>query len=168
MIRMLSFFLSALSALSVLQQVAAQPPVDLHQEVVRVLAAPARGHLRTKADGIQLRLRNVVVDSSLLWFHLQLYNSSHIVFRPAYCRFVARDRPKAKRVAHQSVELVPYRRPLLGTVRYHHRYDLLVPFWPFALPGKTRLLIQVGEASSGRVLTLVIPAKTILRAIYLH
>ena len=138
--------------------------IDLRQAVVRVRSAPAHGHARVKQSDLQLRLCNVLIDSTFLWFHLQLDNRSRIAFRPAYCRFTVRDRRGARRRAVQSVELTPYRRPILGTVRYHHPYDLVIPFLPFALVPTQQLVIAVGESQSGRVLQLVLSSRTILHA----
>ncbi len=140
---------------------------DLRKQAGRVLALPAHFHASAAANELQVRLRNVVIDSNLLWFHLQLHNRSHIAFYPAYCRFVARDRSSSKRKAVQSVEIAPFRQPILGIVRYHRSYDLLVPFIPFALIKPQQLVIEIGETRSRRLLSLIVPAKDILHASYL-
>jgi Domain of unknown function (DUF4138) len=142
-------------------------PAALQQSVNRVLALPAHFHASARASEMQLQLRNVVIDSNLLWFHLQLRNCSHIAFYPTYCRFMAKDRSKSKRKAIQSVEIMPFRQPILGVVRYHHRYDLLVPFIPFALVKPQQLIIEIGETRSRRLLSLRVPARDILHASYL-
>jgi len=140
---------------------------QLRAQAAHVLILPAHCHASVAANALQMRLQNVVIDSSLLWFHLQLYNGSHIEFQPAFCRFMIRSRSGTKRKAIQSVEIVPFRRPILSAVRYHHRYDLLIPFIPFAPVELQQLVIEVGEARSGRLLILRIPAKNILHASYL-
>jgi hypothetical protein len=165
----LSLFLVALLDYSGTAQPALVPSSvsDLRKKAARVLALPAHFHASAGANEMQLQLRNVVIDSNLLWFHLQLHNRSHIAFYPAYCRFMTKDRSNSKRKAVQSVEITPYRQPILGVVRYHHRYDLLVPFIPFALVKRQQLIIEIGETRSRRLLSLRIPAKDILHASYL-
>jgi hypothetical protein len=166
----LSLFLVALLVYSGAAQPALVPPSisDLRKQAAHVLTLPAHCHAFAEANELQLRLRNVVIDSNLLWFHLQLHNRSHIAFYPAYCQFMARDRSSSKRKAVQSVEITPFRQPILGVVRYHHQYDLVIPFIPFALIKPQQLIIEMGETRSRRVLSLRVPAKDILHASYLQ
>jgi hypothetical protein len=166
---LLSLFLVALVVYSGTAQPAFVPPSisDLRKHAAHVLALPARLHVCTEANEMQLRLRNVVVDSNLMWFHLQLLNRSPIAFYPAYCRFIARDRSNSKRKAVQSVEITPFRQPILGVVRYRHRYELLVPFIPFVLVKPQQLFIEIGETRSRRLLSLKVPTRAILHASYL-
>jgi hypothetical protein len=162
------FFVAPLVHSATAQSTPVPPSIsDLRKQAACVLALPAHFHASAEANELQVRLRNVVIDSTLLWLHLQLYNRSHIAFHPAYCRFIARDRSSSKRKAVQSVEIMPFRRPMLGVVWYHHRYDLLVPFIPFALVKPQQLVIEIGEIKSRRVLSLMIAAKDILHASYL-
>jgi hypothetical protein len=128
---------------------------------------PAQGHIHVRGNDLQMRLKNVIITPSLLWIHLQIDNRSHLNFQPAFCRFVIRSPTGAKRKAVQSLEVIPFRRPILGAVRYRHPYDLVVPFVPFALVKPQRLVIELGEARSGRLLLLRLPAKLILHASYL-
>lgn len=138
--------------------------ITLHEQVSRILAMPAHCHDRINTGELQMRLRNVVIDSSLLWLHLQIFNRSRINFQPAFCRVMIRSPNGTKRKAVQSLEMIPFRRPMLGTVRYRHTYDLVIPFVPFALIRPQRLVIELGESRSGRLLLLRVPAKRILHA----
>jgi len=139
----------------------------LQRQARRVLALPTRLHKRVKVRELELTLQNIVIDSAFLWFRFRLLNRSHIAFHPAFCRFLVRDRQRSKRMAMQSIELMPYRRPLLGVIGYRRPYDLVVPYLPFTLGPSQRLLIQIGEAKGSRLLLLSVSGKTILHATFL-
>jgi Domain of unknown function (DUF4138) len=142
-------------------------PFALKQSAKRVLALPDRYHDRTQDREIQLTLKQVAIDSVLLWIHCTLYNRSHIKFHPAYVRIFVRNLHRSKRTAAQSVEITPYRRPLLGIVGYRHSYELLIPFVPFTVGNREQLQLQIGEASGGRQLQLPISGRKLLAATYL-
>jgi len=119
---------------------------------------------RCHNEGVELRLRQVVIRDSCLWFGLEWRNHSPIDFSPAYSRWTIRDRRVFRRTAVQERGLepcVPVSLPVVRGDSVEHRF---AGVWPFALAKDKQLVLEMGEEGGGRTLVLIISPKTILKA----
>jgi len=119
---------------------------------------------RSRAEGMELTLQEICLKDSLLWFGLQLENHSSIEFVPDYIRWFIRDRRQFKRTALQEIPLEPALSPPLRPTPGDSTGIAWTGFRPFALAKDKDLVLEIGEGNGGRVLTLIIDHKQILKA----
>jgi hypothetical protein len=119
---------------------------------------------RCRSEGVELALRGIYLQDSLLWFALEWQNHSAIDYTPRYCRWVIRDRRTFKRMAQQELPVEPVFVPELRAIGGDYSVDQWTGFRPFALSKDKELVLEIGENAGGRELTLVIPPKQILSA----
>ena len=124
---------------------------------------PTLEHCRN--EGIELRLREVSIRDSCLWFGLEWRNHSPIVYSPAYFRWTIRDRRAFRRTALQEQALEPRYSPDLPVVGADSVASCFTGFRPFALPRDKQLVLEIGEKGGGRTLVLEISHKDILKAV---
>ena len=119
---------------------------------------------RSRVEGMELTLQGIYLKDSLLWFALQLENHSPIEYVPDYIRWFIRDRRQFKRTAIQEIILEPARPTPLEPIFGDSTYRNWTSFKPFALARDKQLILEIGEGNGGRVLTLTIDHKQILKA----
>ncbi|HLZ88128.1 MAG TPA: conjugative transposon protein TraM [Puia sp.] len=124
--------------------------------------SPVLVHCRT--EGMELRLRHLLIRDSCLWFGVEWRNHSPIVYTPAYARWYIRDRRVFRRTALQEQTLEPVYPTVLPIVGNDSAEHSFTGFRPFALAKDKELVLEVGEKGGGRTLILVIPSKQILKA----
>jgi conjugative transposon TraN protein len=130
----------------------------------KVLQLPAHFFIPAKTGQLKCNLANLLVDTSSMWFSVRLYNSSQINFKPDYLHFSLRDRHQSKRTALQETTLKPIYQSCPPVVSYKTPTWFVFAFKPFTIPPSQRLIIQIGEQSGGRILTLRIKHKALLKA----
>jgi hypothetical protein len=119
---------------------------------------------RCRSEGVELALRGIYLQDSLVWFALEWQNRSAISYTPQYYRWVIRDRRQFKRTAQQELPIEPVSKPGLEVVGGGSTIERWTGFQPFALSKEKELVLEIGERGGGRVLTLVIHPKQILSA----
>ncbi|HEV3324307.1 MAG TPA: conjugative transposon protein TraM [Puia sp.] len=119
---------------------------------------------RCRTEGVELGLRGIYLQDSLLWFSLEWRNRSPIGFVPAYCRWVIRDRRHFRRTAQQELPLTPSYAPEPTSVAGDSSLCQWTGFRPFVLGRDKELVLEAEEKGGGRVLILVIDHKQILNA----
>jgi hypothetical protein len=115
-------------------------------------------------EGVELELQGIYLQDSLLWFATRWVNRSPIGYVPDYCRWVIRDKRVLKRTAQQEQPLEGVYLPKMIVVAGDSVVAQWTGFRPFALGRNKELVMEAGEKSGGRVLTLVIGHKQILKA----
>jgi len=126
---------------------------------------PAGGVVSScRNEGVHLRLRGVWLVDGRLWFGLEYSNRSAIAFTPAYARWFIRDRRQVRRTAVQELALEPVSSSGIGSVMGDSTVRGWTGFEPFALEKDKELVLEVGEKGGGRVLSLRIDHKAILKA----
>jgi len=119
---------------------------------------------RSRAEGLELTLQEICLKDSLLWFALQLENHSPISYNPDYVRWFIRDQRQFKRTALQELPVDPSWSPPLQPIPGDSTCRNWTGFRPFALAKDKQLILEIGEGNGGRVLTLTIDHKKILKA----
>lgn len=85
-------------------------------------------------------------------------------FSPDYIKFFILDKRKVKRTATQKVEIVPLNKISLELVPGNDMRTFAISFKQFTIPKGKWLICQISEQGAGRVLTLHINHKSILKA----
>ena len=119
---------------------------------------------RCQTEGMELDLYGIYLKDSLLWFGLQMQNHSPIGYIPDYARWFIRDRRLFKRTAIQEIPVEPAFSPPLAPIPGDSTRQSWTGFRPFALAKDKQLVLEIGESNGGRVLTLTIDHKQILKA----
>jgi Domain of unknown function (DUF4138) len=121
-------------------------------------------HGSVSAGGLRLRLRGVYLRDSLLWLCMELRNGVTIPFVSSYLRLYVENKKRVKRMASQQVTLATVVAP--GSLRVPGDSILRVALGlePLVLAKGKRLVVEVADATGGRVLVLGLKGKVLLRA----
>jgi conjugative transposon TraN protein len=121
-------------------------------------------HLATENERMGLSLTGIYLKDSLLWFTVHVRNRSLIAYHPEYLRITITDKKKIKRTAAQGQEQVPVLWNLPPEIPGHSAQSFAVGFMPFTIAKDKKLIIQMAEQNGGRLLTLTIKPKVLLKA----
>lgn len=108
-------------------------------------------HIGSKRFGIQHTLKGIYTHNELLYFHLQLKNSSNVPFNIDYIIFKIVDKKVAKRTAIQEQVIWPlraYNNTMLIGGRKTERTIFTLP--KFTIPDDKMLIIELNEQTGGR------------------
>jgi hypothetical protein len=119
---------------------------------------------RCRVEGVELALRTICLSGGRLWFGLEWNNRSPIAFTPAYTRWFIRDRRRFRRTAEQELAVEPIGGSQPAVVDGDSTKVGWTGFIPFALPADKTFVVEAGEKNGGRVLTLVVDHREILKA----
>lgn len=108
-------------------------------------------HLGSKRFGIQHTLKGVYTHNGLLYFHLQLKNSSNVPFNIDFITFKIVDKKVAKRTAIQEQVIWPLRAYNNLMVIGGKRTERTIFTLPkFTIPDDKMLVIELNEQEGGR------------------
>ena len=108
-------------------------------------------HIGSKRFGIQHTLKGIYTHNGLLYFHLQLKNSSNVPFNVDYITFKIVDRKIAKRTAIQEQVIWPLRAYNNLTVMGGRRTGRTVfALEKFTIPDDKMLVVELNEQNGGR------------------
>ena len=108
-------------------------------------------HIGSKRFGIQYLLKGIYSHNGLLYFHLQLKNSSNVPFNVDYITFKIVDRKIAKRTAIQEQVIWPLRAYNNLTVIGGRRTGRTVfALEKFTIPDDKMLVVELNEQNGGR------------------
>lgn len=122
-------------------------------------------HIGCKRFGIQYRLKGIYSHNNLLYFHMQLKNSSNVPFNIDYISFRVVDKKVAKRTAVQEQSITPlraYNQILVIDGRKTERTVFTLP--RFTLPEGKQLLIELNEKDGGRHQSFTLKNDDLVRA----
>ncbi|OJU34404.1 MAG: conjugative transposon protein TraN [Bacteroidales bacterium 45-6] len=108
-------------------------------------------HIGSKRFGIQHTLKGIYTHNGLLYFHLQLKNSSNVPFNVDFITFKIIDKQVAKRTAIQEQVLWPlraYNNLMLIGGRRTERMVFTLP--KFTIPDDKMLVVELNEQNGGR------------------
>jgi conjugative transposon TraN protein len=118
-----------------------------------------------KKHEISFAMTGIYIHEDVVFWQLQLTNSSRIKYDVQQLRFFIKDLRRSKRTASQEVEVVPTFAAGNKTAVYPSSSQTVVFALPkFVIPEKKVLVIQLIEKSGGRNLTLEVKNKYILQA----
>ena len=122
-------------------------------------------HIGSKRFGVQYTLKAIYTHNGLLYFHLQLKNSSHIPFNVNYITFKIVDKKVAKRTAIQEQVIWPLRAHNNLTVIGGNRTERVVFTLPkFTIPDDKMLVVELNEQEGGRHQSFTVDNADLVRA----
>ena len=122
-------------------------------------------HIGSKRFGIQHTLKGVYTHNGLLYFHLQLKNSSNVPFNVDYLTFKIVDKKVAKRTAIQEQVIFPLRAYNNLMVIGGNRTERMVFTLPkFTIPDDKMLVVELNEQQGGRHQRFTVDNEDLVRA----
>jgi conjugative transposon TraN protein len=122
-------------------------------------------HIGSKRFGIQYTLKGVYTHNGLLYFHLQLKNSSNVPFNIDFITFKIVDKKVAKRTAIQEQVIWPLRAYNNLMVIGGKRTERMVFTLPkFTIPDDKMLIIELNEQEGGRHQRFTVDNADLVRA----
>lgn len=122
-------------------------------------------HLGSKRFGIQYTLKGIYSHNGLLYFHLQLKNSSNVPFDVDYITFKIVDKKVVKRTAIQEQVIWPLRAHNNVTLIGGKKSERTIFTLPkFTIPDDKHLVIELHEKEGGRHQTFTVENADLVRA----
>jgi conjugative transposon TraN protein len=122
-------------------------------------------HIGSKRFGIQYLLKGIYSHNGLLYFHLQLKNSSNVPFDVDHITFKIVDKKVAKRTAIQEQVVWPLRAHNNMTLIGGKKNERTVFTLPkFTIPDDKHLVIELYEKEGGRHQTFTVENADLVRA----
>ncbi len=122
-------------------------------------------HLGSKRFGIQHTLKGVYTHNGLLYFHLQLKNSSNVPFNIDFITFKIVDKKVAKRTAIQEQVIWPLRAYNNLMVIGGKRTERTIFTLPkFTIPDDKMLVVELNEQEGGRHQRFTVDNADLVRA----
>ena len=122
-------------------------------------------HIGCKRFGVQYLLKGIYVHNDLLYFHLQLKNSSNVPFNVDYLTFKITDKKVPKRTAIQEQVVWPVRAYNNVQVIGGKRTERMVFTLPkFTLADDKQLVVELHEQQGGRHQTFTVENADLVRA----
>jgi conjugative transposon TraN protein len=122
-------------------------------------------HIGSKKFGVQYLLKGMYSHNELLFFHLQLKNTSSVSYNIDYITFKIVDKKVVKRTAIQEQALTPLRSYNQITDVPGGKDERTVFALPrFTIPNDKQLIIELMEKDGGRNQTLIIENADLIRA----
>lgn len=122
-------------------------------------------HIGSKRFGIQHTLKGIYTHNGLLYFHLQLKNSSNVPFNIDFITFKIVDKKVAKRTAIQEQVIWPLRAYNNLMVIGGQRTERMIFALPkFTIPDDKMLVIELNEQEGGRHQRFTVDNADLIRA----
>ena len=122
-------------------------------------------HIGSKRFGIQYTLKGIYTHNGLLYFHIQLKNSSNVPFDVDYITFKIVDKKVAKRTAIQEQVVIPLRAHNNLTLIGGKRTERVVFTLPkYTIPDDKHLIIELNEKEGGRHQSFIVENANLVRA----
>jgi conjugative transposon TraN protein len=122
-------------------------------------------HIGSRNFGVQYLLKGIYSHNELLFFHLQLKNTSTVSFNVDYLTFRIVDKKVAKRTAMQEQVIIPlrsYNQMVTISGNKEERTVFCLP--KFTIPNDKQLVIELTEKDGGRNQTLAVENSDLIRA----
>ena len=136
---------------------------QLDSDATKILTQESFLRRKTNEQELKIVLSGIYLKDHLIWFRIRVKNNSTIDYRPGYLRFSCKDKKVGKRTAFQESQLsATWQQPV--SVAGVSQATYVFGFPEFTLSKQKKLVIQADEINGGRVISLEIPAKTLLNA----
>lgn len=122
-------------------------------------------NIGSKRFGVQYTLRGIYTHNGLLYFHVQLKNSTNVPFDVDYLTFKIVDKKVAKRTAIQEQVIMP--------IRAHNNFvqvagkttqRAIFTLPKFTIPDDKQLLVELNEKEGGRHQSFIVENADLVRA----
>jgi conjugative transposon TraN protein len=122
-------------------------------------------HIGSKRFGIQYTLKGIYTHNGLLYFHMQLKNSSNVPFDVDYINFKIVDKKVAKRTAIQEQVIMPLRaHNNLTTIEGKKTERCVFTLPKFTIPDDKMLVIIINEKEGGRHQSFMVENADLVRS----
>ncbi|KAB2829493.1 MAG: conjugative transposon protein TraN [Paludibacter sp.] len=122
-------------------------------------------HIGSKRFSIQYTLKGIYTHNGLLYFHMQLKNSSNVPFDVDYITFKIVDKKVAKRTAIQEQVIMPLRAHNNLTYIGGKKTERCVfTLQKFTIPDDKQLIIELNEKEGGRHQSFIVENADLVRA----
>jgi conjugative transposon TraN protein len=122
-------------------------------------------HIGCKRFGIQHTLKGIYTHNGLLYFHLQLKNSSNVPFNVDFITFKIVDKRVAKRTAIQEQVVWPLRAyNNLMLINGKRTERMVFVLSKFTIPDDKMLVVELGEQNGGRHQRFTVDNADLVRA----
>ncbi|OCW95641.1 conjugative transposon protein TraN [Macellibacteroides sp. HH-ZS] len=122
-------------------------------------------HIGSKRFSIQYTLKGIYTHNGLLYFHMQLKNSSNVPFDVDYITFKIVDKKVAKRTAIQEQVIMPLRAHNNLTYIGGKKTERCVfTLQKFTIPDDKQLIIELNEKEGGRHQSFIVEDADLVRA----
>jgi conjugative transposon TraN protein len=122
-------------------------------------------HIGCKRFGIQHTLKGIYTHNGLLYFHLQLKNSSNVPFNVDFITFKIVDKQVAKRTAIQEQVIWPLRAyNNLMQINGKHTERMIFVLPKFTIPDDKMLVVELNEQNGGRHQRFTVDNADLVRA----
>jgi conjugative transposon TraN protein len=122
-------------------------------------------HIGSKRFGIQHTLKGIYTHNGLLYFHLQLKNSSNVPFNVDFITFKIVDKKVAKRTAIQEQVIWPLRAyNNLMLIGGQQTERMIFTLAKFTIPDDKMLVIELNEQEGGRHQRFILDNADLVRA----
>lgn len=122
-------------------------------------------HIGSKRFGVQHTLKGIYTHNGLLYFHLQLKNSSNVPFNVDFITFKIVDKKVAKRTAIQEQVIWPlraYNNLMIIGGKLSERAIFALP--KFTIPDDKMLIVELNEQNGGRHQSFTVDNADLVRA----
>jgi len=122
-------------------------------------------HVGSKRFGIQHTLNEIYSHNGLLYFHLQLKNSTNVPFKVDYTTFKIVDKQVAKRTAIQEQVIWPVRAyNNVQQIKGKHTERMIFVLPEFTIPDDKVLVVEMNEQNGGRHQRFTVDNADLIRA----
>lgn len=121
--------------------------------------------IRDRSDKARFALSGLFIREDVIFYRLQLENSSNIAYDIENLRFFIRDKKRVKRAAVQEREIMPiYIHQDTTAVGANSFHVFVFALDKFTIPDQKQLTIQLMEKNGGRHMELQVQNRAIVRA----
>ncbi len=128
-----------------------------------VASASSFLRLATGSEKMRLVLQSIYIKDRLMWLRVKVKNHSLLAYPVEYVHFSIQDKKRAKRTAIQERILRPVYSSPENLIPGKDMRLLVFGFRPFTIPKHKKLVLQLSEPGGGRLLTLPVGYKTVLK-----
>jgi len=122
-------------------------------------------HIGSRMFGIQYTLKGIFSHGGLLYFHVEIRNSTNVNFDIDYFNFTVQDKQVAQRTTVQEISLRPVRaHNFVTTVAARQTENIVLAFPMFTLPPDKVVRFNVNEQGGGRHQNFTIDGNDLMRA----
>lgn len=139
----------------ILKDIQGESPVILNMIIQSVYKRNERDitYLGERKDRIEATIRGMYVHNDIMYFHLNMKNSSNVSYDIDYIKFTIRDKKKLKKQASQEFIVEPvreYNNNRIPKVQGHGQYRTVLAFNKFTIAPDKVLVVEIAEKHGGR------------------
>lgn len=153
----------------ILKDIQGESPVILNMIIQSVYKRNERDitYLGERKDGIEATMRGMYIHNDIMYFHLNMKNTSNVSYDIDYIKFTIRDKKKLKKQASQEFIVTPvreYNANRIQKVIGHGMYRTVLAFNKFTIAPDKILVVEIAEKGGGRNVSFTVKHSDIIAA----